>query len=54
MVKTSFENKQRENPKKGFEHESKRKMPKRETEIKMGTTGYERRHTKGWKNMGRN
>jgi hypothetical protein len=33
-----------------FEHECKRKMPNREIEIKMGTTGEERCHRR--KNMG--
>jgi hypothetical protein len=34
-----FLNEQRENPKKEFEHESKREMAKRETEIRTRTTG---------------
>jgi hypothetical protein len=37
MVWTLFKNQQRENPKESFEHEHK--MLKRETEIKMETTG---------------
>jgi hypothetical protein len=31
--------------------ENGRKMIKKETEIKVGTTGYERCHTKGRKNI---
>jgi hypothetical protein len=38
MVQTCFENEETENSK-GFEHKSKRKTPKRETKIMMGTTG---------------
>jgi hypothetical protein len=34
-------------------HASKRKMSKRETDIKMGTTGQERCHTKGRKSCQR-
>jgi hypothetical protein len=37
----------KENPKEGNEHESKRKTPKRETKIKMGT--YQERCHKGGK-----
>jgi hypothetical protein len=37
MVWTSFKYERRENPKEGFEHENKRKMPERETKMKMGT-----------------
>jgi hypothetical protein len=38
MVWICFKNERRENCK-GFEHESKRIVSKRELEIKMGTTG---------------
>jgi hypothetical protein len=40
-------------PQKVFEHESERKTFKRETEIKMGTIGYERHHTERRKAMGK-
>jgi hypothetical protein len=37
-----------------FEHESKRKMPKGITEVKMGKTGQEICHMEGRKNTGEN
>jgi hypothetical protein len=38
--------------KESFEHESKRKMPKSETEIRVGTRCYrEGRKTMGWRDM---
>lgn len=37
MVWTRFKNDQRENTRKAFEHDSKRKTPKSKTEIKMGS-----------------
>jgi hypothetical protein len=39
VVWTFFKTEQRENLKEGFEHESERKMPKTESEIKLGTAG---------------
>jgi hypothetical protein len=39
MVWPHFENELRKNPKENFKHETKWKMPKRKTEIKMGRTG---------------
>jgi hypothetical protein len=41
------------NPGEGLEYENKRKLPKRETKIKMGTTAQKRCHKEGRKNMGR-
>jgi hypothetical protein len=42
----------KENFKNHFEHGSDRKTTKRKTEVKMGTTGWERRHTEGRKTTG--
>jgi hypothetical protein len=47
MVQVHFKSEERQNPKECFEQAIKRKMPKGRTEIKMGTSGWERRHTKG-------
>jgi hypothetical protein len=38
----------------GFEHESKRIIPNRESKIKMGKMGYKRCHTEGRNTRGRN
>jgi hypothetical protein len=42
-----FKNEGRKKPIDGSEHESKRKMPKRKTKMKMGVTDSEVCHTKG-------
>jgi hypothetical protein len=47
------EQREREDSKESFERETKRKKPKRETEIKMGTTGKEK-YIEGRKDMGTN
>lgn len=39
MVWTCFKSEQRQNYSKGYEHESEKKLPKRETKSKLGTTG---------------
>jgi hypothetical protein len=39
---------------KSSEHENERKIPKRQMEIKTGTTDWQRLNTKGRKNMGQN
>jgi hypothetical protein len=44
MIWTCFNNEWKENHKKRYEHKNKRKMPKRKTVIKRGTTGQERCH----------
>lgn len=54
MIWSYFKNEHRDNPKEDFEHESKRKMSKREMEIKMGTTGQGKCYTERRKNTGRN
>jgi hypothetical protein len=54
MVWACFKNEWRQNPKEGFEPESKRKMTKTEIKIKMGILSSKSCHTEGMKSMGGN